>query len=52
MLGVCMGNRGVGSKEKLICDAHRGNEELTVNFQIKITRNLEKRVFEKSKRTI
>ena len=31
MLGVCMGNRGAGSIGKFTCDAHRGNEKLTVN---------------------
>ena len=31
MLGVCMGNRGAGSIDKFTCDAHRGNEEITVN---------------------
>lgn len=31
MLGVCLGNRGSKRKENLTCDAHRGNEVLTVN---------------------
>lgn len=31
LLAVCSGNRGCGCKEKLICDARKGNERITVN---------------------
>lgn len=31
MVAVCNGNRGAGSKDKMTCDAKRGNDKLTVN---------------------
>ncbi|MCT4620168.1 MAG: TIGR02646 family protein [Marinisporobacter sp.] len=39
MLGVCLGNRGKGQKN-LTCDAHRGNDNLTINPFLKASINL------------
>lgn len=39
MLGVCLGNRGAG-KDNFTCDAHRGNDSLTVNPFLKASIDL------------